>query len=1357
MTTPITYAPVHQVPARIAMQTPALAQLREAFARIPNEILLGLVNSILTGLGVPKAQIENTDNAILEVETALGNLFSQSGNSINNWAMLLSGLGLGNITSLTAWLTNIQTASTDAWNQISDFIKTGDWEDLSHAWDDLMKILFGSATQTGYSVQIPFTAVGNVTQDLQPVGDFPDKFSVSGGSDWTWDGTVDHTEKPGSGSAKAVLSGGPAELLGVLTPVQPGQIVDLECYVKWSGLSNGVIKVFLTPDKGDVFTLSVPSPGASGDWTKLSGSYTIPEGVSTVQVSLYCSGTGSVWFDDCTATVTGGWLADLENDLTEIKDSFAPNGTAAQFNEGINNIIALFGLTSVLGTVDVSGVWTLIVNDIVKPLNLLATSEEMVAVQADLTHLQDDANAASEAFATLLQSWWETLTASGLSFSEMWDQLEDAWQTYVETNADITNDEWATLTDIFDKLLGIDPTTGLFPQSKISDLPALQSGYSALKDEVNAGNQAFATLLNSWYETLTNSSLTFAQKWSELENEWESYVTANSDIVANEWATLTDIFNAILGIDPSTGLIPQDKITGLEASGDNWDAAYANVQNFLTEWQWSDLSAAWTDLNNALWGGSTGTVGSTIQLGAIPSEIPQSKIDGLEAAGQNWDAAYDNLHNFLVTWDWTDLSHAWTDLNTALWGGSSGTVGSTLQTSAVPNLPTSHITGLDAQLADLVADFSTAVTTGDWTDLLNDLFPSGDTSKTINANKIPNLPTSQITGLDAQLTDLANDFSTAVTTGDWTDLLNDLFGTGSVQSTVQQSAIPSGIPQSKVTGLPAIQSGLTALQTESNAASQNFADLLSGWQTTLTTSGQSFNDMWTALENDWKTYVENNADIQANQWATLSDIIGGLFGIDPTTGGIPQSKITGWSEQWNEFSAAISGDSAHAGQWGWLADIMSNWFGVSQSGLDTGQGAQHGVNGINDNQPLHITLDATADVVFPMTASHRAMLDNATSQTPDGKMRIGLIRVHRKSTKKSVSAVLWNGTATGQSFASDVRIGFGTMDALYSSISVKYISDNISSSVSTFTTPAWFVMAMPETDYFDVNPGDVLAPFIFFNDGWLGYIGMDSIFPTSGLTDWLPAQSALLVDTGVPTVGSNVSMSLLSSWSNIATPWLAVGGHTQTSLGGGTPPTGAPPDNPPPPPPANQYDPVHKIYTKSATRAISSWLVAGDKVDLVGLGAGGGGQGETGATQGRGGIGGNWNSKTLTVGTDIAPGGTITITVGKGGAGGAYFADGSDGTATVFSWKNPSGTTKTLTCAGGHGGGLAHGNENALTWGKAVDPASYSYQGYTYQGGGTQLNGQPGLYPGGGGSGGYAFQYGWAGANGEAWTTERQA
>jgi hypothetical protein len=267
--------------------------------------------------------------------------------------------------------------------------------DLTGVWgglDQAFQSIFGSSTNFGLVGSIPAPAVTNVTQSLQPVFDFPDAASVSAAGQWSWDGTEDHTGATGSGSAKVVANGVLQALKGIPGSVQPGQVVAPSAYVMWSGLTtsgSNPIQLQLVPYSQSGSTLvagtafevaQIASPASSGSWTPLTGTYTVPSsGVVAVQLRLVVTGNataGSVWWDDCTLDVSGGFLSGLQSDTTNIIDSFAPGGTSAEFITGVTNLLALVGLTpsSVGGATNLTTLWTNIVNTFINPLGVIEQS-----------------------------------------------------------------------------------------------------------------------------------------------------------------------------------------------------------------------------------------------------------------------------------------------------------------------------------------------------------------------------------------------------------------------------------------------------------------------------------------------------------------------------------------------------------------------------------------------------------------------------------------------------------------------------------------------------------------------------------------------------------------------------------------------------------------------------------------------------------------------------------------------------------------------------------------------------------------------------------------------------------------------
>jgi hypothetical protein len=360
-----------------------------------NSFGAAISKSLMTFQNLVNGVLDTTDQDVTDLITALNDTATNATNAQGAWITVFTDLGFSvtDATTYVTWLQGTGTAANNALTQIEDFLTTGDWSDLSTAIQDILQSIFGSSTSLGLVGSIPAPAVVNVTQNLQPVWDFPDAASLSGaGTAWSWDGSEDHTGTAGSGSAKVVANGVLQALKGIPGAVQPAQVVTPTAYVMWSGLTytgSNPIQLQLIPYSqsgselvaGTAFEVAqIASPASSGSWTHLTGTYTVPSsGVAAVQLRLVVGGNataGSVWWDDCEANLSGGFLADLQSDTNNIIDSFAPSGTSAEFLTGVTNLLALFGLTpaDIGGATVIETVWTDIINDFINPLNVIEQS-----------------------------------------------------------------------------------------------------------------------------------------------------------------------------------------------------------------------------------------------------------------------------------------------------------------------------------------------------------------------------------------------------------------------------------------------------------------------------------------------------------------------------------------------------------------------------------------------------------------------------------------------------------------------------------------------------------------------------------------------------------------------------------------------------------------------------------------------------------------------------------------------------------------------------------------------------------------------------------------------------------------------
>lgn len=523
-------------------------------------------------------------------------LLQQSWLSFQN---LLNGIiqeADADVAAVVAYLNDVGESATKAWTQIEDFITTGDWSDLTTAWNDLMLGIFGSSTSLGLVGLIPAPAVVNVTQNLQPVWDFPDSASVSAAGQWSWDGSQDHTGVTGSGSAKYACNGALGALRGIPGAVSPSQTVTPSAWVMWSGLtaSSGTspIQLELIPYSGagsslfagtPVTIASVTSPGSSHAWEELTGTYTVPSsGVTAVQLRLVVTAdatAGSIWWDDCQADLSGGFLADLQSDTNDIINSFAPGGTVGEFQTGVTNLLALFGLTpaDVGGATVIDTVWTDVINDIINPLNAL----EISAINGLATALS--ALLGTTTFQTLIDSVANALGHSG-------------------TGHTITN---------------IETYLGLIPPTNVTNVLGganLGADVSSVNTAVSAVQTDFTDIVNSFAPGGTVTQfVTGVQNLLAILGLTSSSVGSATNLTTIWTAIVNDIINPLNAIETQAVNIVGD----IEQSA---------VDGLTDVWDW-------------LTGSSTPPTSSSVtqvQAGAVPAVGNQANL--LDAVQAGWDA-----------------------------------------------------------------------------------------------------------------------------------------------------------------------------------------------------------------------------------------------------------------------------------------------------------------------------------------------------------------------------------------------------------------------------------------------------------------------------------------------------------------------------------------------------------------------------------------------------------------------------------------------------------------------------------------------------------------------------------------------
>lgn len=335
---------------------------------------------------------------------------------------------------------------------------------------------------------------------------------------------------------------------------------------------------------------------------------------------------------------------------------------------------------------------------------------------------------------------------------------------------------------------------------------------------------------------------------------FDAFLTGDAGVEISAYnALITALFGsttlgAALQISAIPTGIPQANISGLTA----------DLVGLLST---STFDASWNALMTALFGSTT--LGTALQISALPTNIPQSSVSGLATA----------LTTFLTTGNYNTLL-------TALFGST--TVGSTIHVAAVPTgIPQANISGLGAALA-------TFLTTGNYNTLLTALFGTTTVGTTITTGAVPTgIPQANISGLSTAL-------ATFLTTGNYNTLLTALFGSTTITPTINVLAVPTGIPQASITGLV---SALTTFFTTGNA--NTLITALFGSTTVGTTVQVGAMPTGIPQANITGLVTALGTFLTTGNWNTLltalfgTTTVGSTVQVTALPTGIPQANVTG--------------------------------------------------------------------------------------------------------------------------------------------------------------------------------------------------------------------------------------------------------------------------------------------------------------------------------------------------------------------------------------------------------------------------------------------------------------------------------
>jgi len=255
-----------------------------------------------------------------------------------NWVNAIGSAFQGDFAPLEALLGSVIDGFEASFDDLKDAFEgtyTGD-DDALHTISGIIATLRSLASGKIDASRITSLFIGNITNanppNLLDNGGFAGAISMlDDDAVWVWDDTEGHDS---AGSAKTTGASALRVLTSNLVPVTPGDVLDVAGWVKWSGCSGSgsgfelQVRAFSGASIVSTTTVAHQDVSASGGWTQLSDSYTVPSGADGVRVRIVVTANvsaGSVWWDDvsCKQTATTlpqAWVAGLTSALSNLGD-----------------------------------------------------------------------------------------------------------------------------------------------------------------------------------------------------------------------------------------------------------------------------------------------------------------------------------------------------------------------------------------------------------------------------------------------------------------------------------------------------------------------------------------------------------------------------------------------------------------------------------------------------------------------------------------------------------------------------------------------------------------------------------------------------------------------------------------------------------------------------------------------------------------------------------------------------------------------------------------------------------------------------------------------------------------------------
>lgn len=459
--------------------------------------LIGDMQSDLADLQDDATRINDANNAwYAALGTALATYLTNF-----DWSELIGTL----TPAYNTWMTTITDLDADEFATLTSIFDSLLGIDPSTGqsifFEQVFSWLTGTNTASGNLTSIAAPAVTNTDHSAQSVPNFPNAASLVGvwyaGGGWEWDSSVTYTDPAtgvtSAGSAKCTANGAVQAQNGVITKVQPGQTVTLLPKAQWSGLSaasgTSPIQAQLVPWSG------TDSPGTA------AAPVTLAEVTSPSPAETSWTGLTSV-------TDSGAGVAD---------------GVYTVPDSGVGFVQARIVVTA---DATAGSVWW-------NACDTVISGGFLPTMNDDIARLKSDGEASTVATQTFLQAVLTAITGY-TDWSTFIAAVESAYQTWVTTESGLAADEFATLQQMLNSLLGIDSSTGRNTQwaALMAQITALQTLLAS--PPVSAA--AWASWWTATLEALGVDSTDAVNTANFLSGNYSSAINANA------WVTrlLTD-------------------------------------------------------------------------------------------------------------------------------------------------------------------------------------------------------------------------------------------------------------------------------------------------------------------------------------------------------------------------------------------------------------------------------------------------------------------------------------------------------------------------------------------------------------------------------------------------------------------------------------------------------------------------------------------------------------------------------------------------------------------------------------------------------------------------------------------------